>query len=177
MTDRVKNEELTDVCDRFFEQLDLYSEKDIKRRASFWPLQMLLLILCPKILEEVVNADSGAPLSTRHTRKRRFIDEVKKSLATSSHGSKQMTEAAAVTAIKLCRASTYVNIRDSSHIIFQLVQSVVSDLRFLMFNPAKPFARNQATVLQDAELMTDCFVSLFRITPHSTDAIKVFRKN
>ena len=172
MTGRAKNEELSDVCDRFFEQLDLFCENNNKRKASFWPLQMLLLLLSPKILEEVINADSGAPCSARHSRKRRFIDDVRKSLSGSSHG-KQMTEAAAVTAIKLCRASTYVNSRDSSNYIFHLVQSVVGDLKALIFNPAKPFARNQATVLQDADLMTDCFVSLFRITPHSTDAIKV----
>lgn len=174
MTDRQKNEELTDVCDRFFEQLDLYSENNNKRKAAFWPLEMLLLLLCPKILEEVVNADSGAPCSSRHLHKKRFIEDVKKSLSGSSHGSsKQMTEAAAVTAIKLCRASTYVSIRDSSNYIFHLVQSVVADLKSLIFSPSKPFARNQATVLQDADLMTDCFVSLFRITPHSMETIKV----
>lgn len=173
MTDRAKNEELTDVCDRFFEQLDLFSENNNKRKASFWPLQMLLLLLCPKILEEVVNADSGAPCSSRHLRKRRFVEDVKRSLSSHGSSSKQMTEAAAVTAIKLCRASTYVNCRDSCNYIFYLVQSVVGDVKGLIFNPAKPFARNQATVLQDADLMTDCFVSLFRITPHSTDAIKV----
>jgi neurofibromin 1 len=173
MTDRAKNEELTDVCDRFFDQLDVFSENNNKRKSSLWPLQMLLLLLCPKIIEEVVNVDSGAPCSQRHSKKRRFIEDVRRSLSSPHGSSKQMTEAAAVTAIKLCRASTYVNIRDSSNYIFNLVQSVVSDLKALIFNPSKPFARNQATVLQDADLMTDCFVSLFRITPHSADAIKV----
>ncbi|XP_013775789.2 neurofibromin-like, partial [Limulus polyphemus] len=63
------NEELADCCDRLFELLDSFAENNNKRKASVWPLQIMLLVLCPKILEEIVNADSGAPCSPRHFRK------------------------------------------------------------------------------------------------------------
>ncbi|XP_064460461.1 neurofibromin-like isoform X2 [Ornithodoros turicata] len=165
------NDELADACDRMFDLLDSFAENN-KRRAQAWPLQIMLLVLCPIILEEIVNADAGAPCSPRHLKKRQFIDSVKKALVPHS-SSKQLTEAAAVTCVKLCKASTYVNILDSGNVVFALVQAVINDLKLLLFNPAKPFARSQATVSQDVELMTDCFVSCFRINPHNNEALKV----
>ncbi|XP_040072137.1 neurofibromin [Ixodes scapularis] len=165
------NDELADSCDRMFDLLDSFAENN-KRRAQAWPLQIMLLVLCPIILEEIVNADSGAPCSPRHLKKRQFIDSVKKALV--PHGtSKQLTEAAAVTCVKLCKASTYINILDSNNVVFALVQVVINDLKLLLFNPAKPFVRSQATVTQDVELMIDCFVSCFRINPHNNEALKV----
>lgn len=169
----IKLDELSDVCDKLFEHLDAYSENNTKRKVNFWPLQMLLLLNCPKIVEEVVNVESGAPGSVKNAKKRKFIEDVRKSLSPHSSSAKQMTEAAIVTCVKLCRASTYINQRDSNNCIFVLVQSVINELKSLMFNSNKPFARNQATITQDAEFMTDCFVSLFRITPHNNEIIKV----
>ena len=37
-----------------------------------------------KILEEIVNADSGAPCSQRHSKKKQFIDSLKKHLGSHS---------------------------------------------------------------------------------------------
>lgn len=166
---RRPNEELADCCDRLFELLENFSENNNKRRASVWPLQIMLLVLCPKILEEIVNADSGAPCSPKHLRKRQFIDSVKRALA--SHSSnKQLTESAAVTCVKLCKASTYINILDSNNVVFALVQSIINDLKMLLFNASKPFVRSN--VNHDVDLMIDCFVSVFRITPHNNEALK-----
>lgn len=81
-----------------------------------------------KVLEEIVNADSGAPCSPRHCKKKQFIDGVKRAVGPHST-SKQQTEAAAVTCVKLCKASTYINIQDSSNVAFILVQSVINDLK------------------------------------------------
>lgn len=36
----------------------------------------MLLVLCPKILEEIINAENGAPLSPEHQKKKQFVDEV-----------------------------------------------------------------------------------------------------
>ena len=74
-----------------FELLDAFAENSNKRRQFSWPLQILLLVLCPKILEEIVNAETGAPCSQKHARKRIFVESVKKALVPhSSH--KQLTE-------------------------------------------------------------------------------------
>ncbi|CAG2065191.1 unnamed protein product, partial [Timema podura] len=132
----------------------------------------MLLVLSPKVLEEIVNADSGAPCSPRHSKKKQFIDSVKRAVGPHST-SKQLTEASAVTCVKLCKASTYINILDSNNVAFTLVQSVINDLKTLLFNPVKPFSRGQNYLLQDIDLMIDCFVSCFRIKPHNNEALKV----
>lgn len=69
---------------------------------------------------------------------RQFIDSVKKALV--PHGtSKQLTEAAAVTCVKLCKASTYINILDSNNVVFALVQVVINDLKVGFSHLLKPF--------------------------------------
>ena len=91
-----QNDELTKCCETFFDLLDNFAETKNKHRHAIWPLQIMLLILMPKVLEEIVNADAGAPCSPRHLKKKHFIDAIKKALQT--HGSnKTMTEAAAIT--------------------------------------------------------------------------------
>lgn len=168
---RNPNEELSKCCETFFDILDSYAENK-KSRSAVWPLQILLLILSPKVLEEIVNADSGAPCSPRHIKKKHFMEGIKKGL--NSHtSSKQLTESAAIAAIKLCKASTYININDSNNVTFQLVQSVINDLKALLFNVSKPFSRGQGYNVQDIDLMIDCWVSCFRIKPHNNEALKV----
>ncbi|RVE54409.1 hypothetical protein evm_000894 [Chilo suppressalis] len=167
------NEELSKCCDTLFDILQDSFSDNKKSRVAMWPLQIMLLVLNPKVLEEIVNADSGAPCSPRHTKKKLFIDSVKRGLSPQNN-SKQMTEAAVVTCVKLCKASTYLNIADSGNVTFVLVKSVINDLKSLLFNPAKSHVRgNVISGYSELELMTDCFVSLFRIMPHNNDALKV----
>lgn len=73
-----QQDDMVECCDRMFDNLN--AMEGTKRKAVVWPLQMMLLTLCPKILEEIINADSGAPLSPQHLKKKQFIDEVKKAL-------------------------------------------------------------------------------------------------
>ena len=95
----------------------------------------LTQVLTPTILEEIYNADTGAPCSSKHIRKKQFIDIVKKSLI--PHGSKAVTEAAAITCVKLCKAATYINILDSNNVVFSLVKTVIADLKQLLFKVNK----------------------------------------
>ncbi|XP_023718196.1 neurofibromin isoform X5 [Cryptotermes secundus] len=165
------NEELAKCCEGLFDILDSFADNK-KGRAAVWPLQIMLLVLSPKVLEEIVNADSGAPCSPRHSKKKQFIDSVKRAIG--QHGtSKQLTEAAAVTCVKLCKASTYINNLDSNNVAFTLVQNIINELKNLLFSPSKPFTRGQNYVLHDIDLMIDCFVSCFRIKPHNNEALKV----
>ncbi|XP_021921694.1 neurofibromin isoform X3 [Zootermopsis nevadensis] len=165
------NEELAKCCEGLFDILDSFADNK-KGRAAVWSLQIMLLVLSPKVLEEIVNADSGAPCSPRHSKKKQFIDSVKRAIG--QHGnSKQLTEAAAVTCVKLCKASTYINILDSNNVAFTLVQNIINELKNLLFSPSKPFSRGQNYVVHDIDLMIDCFVSCFRIKPHNNEALKV----
>lgn len=63
------NEELADCCDKLFELFNNFAQDSSRKKASVWPLQMMLLVLCPKILEEIANADTGAPCSAQHIKK------------------------------------------------------------------------------------------------------------
>lgn len=167
----VQNDELFRCCDTFFDLLDPLSESKNKYRSATWPLQLMLLVLTPKVLEEVYNADTGAPCSTKHIRKKQFIDTIRKSL--SPHGSKNMTEPAAVTCVKLCKAATYLNILDSTNVILSLVKSVINDLKVLLFKHDKPFSRGAGYLKEDIDLMIDCFLAIFRFNPHNNDTLKI----
>ncbi|XP_046596266.1 neurofibromin isoform X2 [Neodiprion lecontei] len=167
------NDDLSKVCGELFDILDTFADNKKGRAAAVWPLQIMLLILSPKVLEEIVNADSGAPCSPRHSKKKQFIDSVKRGLGMHGGSSRQLVEAAAVTCVKLCKASTYINILDSNNVAFTLVQNVINDLKALLFNPCKPFSRGQNYIAQDIDLMIDCFISCFRIKPHNNEALKV----
>ncbi|XP_015607506.1 neurofibromin isoform X2 [Cephus cinctus] len=168
------NEELAKVCGELFDILDTFTDNNNKKgRATLvWPIQIMLLVLSPKVLEEIVNADSGAPCSPKHSKKKMFIDSVKRGLGHSG-SNKQLAEAAAISCVKFCKASTYINNLDSNNVAFTLVQHVINDLTALLFNPCKPFSRGQNYIVQDIDLMIDCFVSCFRIKPHNNEVLKV----
>ncbi|CAH1800649.1 unnamed protein product [Owenia fusiformis] len=166
------NDELQDCCDKLLDIFHMFAETS-KRKAHVWPLQIMLLVLCPNILEEITNADSGAPCSQQHLKKKQFIDDLKRAISQQHGGNKQLTEGAVVTCVKLCKASTYININDRNNVLFILVTSIIADLKTSLFNPQKVFSRGQQNIGQDVDLMIDCFVSCFRITPHNKDLLKI----
>ncbi|KAI5706129.1 hypothetical protein M8J75_005102 [Diaphorina citri] len=166
------NEELSKCCEQLFDLLDGFVSDAKKFRATIWPLQMILLILSPKVLEEIVNAGSGAPCSPRHDKKRSYIDAVKKFIGPHNSSDKPQTQAAVITCVKLCKASTYINNLDSNNVVFALVQSVINELKAQLFTPHKPFSRGANYLNQDMDLMIECFVSGFRIKPHNNEALK-----
>uniref|UniRef100_A0A8D9EXY7 Neurofibromin n=2 Tax=Cacopsylla melanoneura TaxID=428564 RepID=A0A8D9EXY7_9HEMI len=86
------NEELSKCCEQLFDLLDGFVSDAKKFRATIWPLQMILLILSPKVLEEIVNANSGAPCSPRHDKKRSYIDAVKKFIGPHNSSDKPQTQ-------------------------------------------------------------------------------------
>lgn len=165
------NEDLGKACEELFDILDTFADNKKGRAAAVWPLQIMLLILSPKVLEEIVNAKT--PCSSRHSKKKQFIDSIKKGLGMHGSSSRQLAEAAAVTCIKLCKASTYINNLDSDNVIFTLVRHIMGYLRALLFNPGKVFSRGQSYVAEDIDLMIDCFVSFFRIKPHNNEILKI----
>lgn len=167
----MQSEDLTQCCDNLFDLLDNFAETKNRYRSSVWPLQLMLLILAPKVLEEIYNADTGAPCSAKHVRKKQFIDNIKKALSP-PYGSKAL-EPAAVTCVKLCKAATYINILDSNNVIFSLVQNIITDLKVLLFKPDKPFSRGTGYWKEDLDLMIDCFLAMFRINPHNNDTLKI----
>ncbi|CAF1287270.1 unnamed protein product [Adineta steineri] len=173
------NAELSDNCEKLFELLDSIGGEGNRRKAQYaWPLQMMLLVLCPIILEELVYAlEKGGPCSAEHLRKRNFVDGVKRQLHThvlgKQHSTGGLESAAVVTFVKLCKAATYINMRDSNNVLFVMVQSVMGDLKQILFNPLKPFPRGQDKVNVDLELMIEFFLACLRLSPHNNEVLKV----
>ncbi|GAA53823.1 neurofibromin 1 [Clonorchis sinensis] len=184
------SDELAECCERLFYLFTSLCAESGRKKLFVWPLQMMLLVLCPKILEEIINAENGAPLSPQHQKKKQFVDEVRKALSTHGHGGGSskpvITEAALLAAVNLCKASTYININDRNNILFVLVHSVYADLQAnafeipsfsplknLLFNPAKPYIRNSQNLAETEALLTEFFVASFRITPHNKNLLKV----
>jgi len=120
---------------------------------------------------------TGGPCSQEHLRKKNFLDSIKKALATSSGhhaSSRQSSEAAAVMAfVKLCKAASYINNKDSSNVLFVLVPSVMSDLKLILFNPGKPFSRGSDKAAQDIDLMIEFFLTCVRLNPHNNEVLKI----
>ncbi|KAM9732913.1 neurofibromin isoform 6-T6 [Menidia menidia] len=158
--------DMAEAAEKLFDLVDSFAES-AKRKAAVWPLQIILLILCPEITHTI----SKDTVEDSKANKKLFLDSLRKALA-GQGGSKQLMESAAIACVKLCKASTYINWEDHST-IFLLVQSIVMDLKALLFNPAKPFWRGTGSQNADMELMTDCFVSCFRINPHNNQHFKV----
>ncbi|MEQ2241034.1 Neurofibromin 1 [Ilyodon furcidens] len=156
----------TKAAEKLFDLVDSFAES-AKRKAAVWPLLIILLILCPEITHTI----SKDTVEDSKANKKLFLDNLRKALA-GQGGSKQLMESAAIACVKLCKASTYINWEDHST-IFLLVQSIVMDLKALLFNPAKPFWRGTGSQNADVELMVDCFVSCFRINPHNNQHFKV----
>lgn len=168
------NAELSTNCEKLFEHLDQFYEKQKGKAQSIWPLQTMLLVLCPIILEELVySIEKGGPCSQEHLKKKNFLDSLKKALAGHHTSSKQSSEVAAVLAfVKLCKSATYINNKDSSNVLFALVPSVISDLKTILFNPTKPFCRGDKAS-QDIELMIEFFLACVRLNPHNNEVLKI----
>ncbi|CAG8730221.1 7577_t:CDS:2, partial [Ambispora leptoticha] len=126
------------------------SEGNQKRRMVFWPLQTMLLILCPDILRSAVTADRGTAVS--------FLETLKKSLRKST-----FAEVAAICYVDICKAATYVSKSDSSALRL-IVPEIANELKEKLFNPNQPFI-TEAHV--DQRLMTDCLTALFHLNPRN----------
>ncbi|XP_063153356.1 neurofibromin isoform X2 [Candoia aspera] len=155
--------DLSDCAEKLFDLVDGFAEST-KRKAAVWPLQIILLVLCPEIIQDITKN----VVEENKMNKKQFLENLRKALAGHS-GSRQLTESAAIACVKLCKASTYISWEDNS-VIFLLVQSMVVDLKNLLFNPSKPFSRGNQNA--DIDLMIDCLVSCFRINPHNNQHFK-----
>jgi neurofibromin 1 len=169
------NAELSDNCERLFEQLDQLCDKQKTKVQIIWPLQIMLLVLCPIILEELVySIEKNGPCSQEHMKKKVFLDTIKKALVNGHHANttKQATEAAVISFVKLCKTASYINNKDSSNVLFVLIPAIMSDLKVILFNPAKQFSSGPDKTSQDIDLMIDFFLACVRLNPHNSEVLK-----
>ena len=94
---------------------------DNKRRVYFWPLQTMLLILCPDILLNAAMNDSRNNMS----KKAQFLEGLKKSLR-----NKSLMEIAGRCYVDVCKASTYVSKNDTSA-LRHIVPEIENELKVM----------------------------------------------
>ncbi|XP_015765754.1 PREDICTED: neurofibromin-like [Acropora digitifera] len=152
---RQPSPELSDYAEKLFDLVDSFAESS-KRKAAVWPLQIMLLILCPNTLKQIATGENV--LDSCKANKKEFLDHLKKALTST----KTLTEIAAVVCVNLCKVATYMKPEDNSVLCF-LVVEILNELKTLLFNASKPFSVGSGSFLTTDALMADCFVSSFRI--------------
>ncbi|KAG0224055.1 Ras GTPase activating protein ira2, partial [Actinomortierella wolfii] len=126
---------------------------DNKRRTVFWPLQTMLLILCPDILLNAAMSDMRNNLS----KKAQFLEALKKSLR-----NKSLMDIAARCYVDVCKAATYVSRNDNSA-LRHVVPEIENELKDILFTPERPYV--DADGLVDKETMSSCLTAFFRLNP------------
>ncbi|KAG0375555.1 MAG: hypothetical protein J3R72DRAFT_528012 [Linnemannia gamsii] len=126
---------------------------DNKRRIHFWPLQTMLLILCPDILLNAMNDDDRS----NQSKKAQFLAALKKSLR-----NKSLMEISGLCYVDICKASTYVSKNDTSA-LRHLVPEIENELKELLFTPGKPYLDADGTI--DKATMSACLTALYRLNP------------
>ncbi|CAG8509250.1 3861_t:CDS:10, partial [Acaulospora colombiana] len=141
-----------------FDMCNNSADNSKTRKAAFWPLQIMLLILCPDIL---LNAamDKADFRPARPTPRAQFLENLRKQLR-----GKTFADVAAICYVDICKASTYINTHDSLT-LRTIVPDIEDELKDKLFEPEKPFPSSDNV---DQQLMTDCLIALFRLNPKET---------
>ncbi|CAG8517845.1 8557_t:CDS:10 [Diversispora eburnea] len=131
------------------------TDNSARRKVAFWPLQTMLLILCPGILANAIKE----PQTSRPTNRVQFLDSLKRSLK-----GKSFADVAAICYVDICKASTYVA-KNENLALRMIVPEIENELTEKLFDPSKPFPNENHI---DQQLMIDCLVALFRLNPKKT---------
>eukprot|EP00795_Rhopilema_esculentum_P015875 gene15875-7206_t len=117
---REQQTQLSDVSDKLFVVVDVFSESS-KKRSATWPVQVMVLLLC----------------------QRTFLDNLKKALVSG----KATAESSVIACVQLCKASTYINREDN--VVCFLVAEVLNELKSLLFNSSRTFTFSQSVSVVD----------------------------
>lgn len=133
-----------------------------RKKAILWPLQTMLLILCPDILYSISTPEGSS--RNVNTKKTVFLATLKSSLRPG-----RMAELAAICYVDICKAATYVSKTDASA-LRHIVPDVENELRGQLFDPDKPLIADSlmsglGIIIDHRSLLADCLVAMFRLNP------------
>jgi hypothetical protein len=136
----------------------MFNEKT-KKSQSVWPVQTMVLLLCPKVLSDVIMLIKSGKSDSNYTKEKKFLETLKASLKT-----KDKADSAVACYVDLYKASSYLSKSDMGALRFWIseVQSVMLDR---LDNPVKtPDGK------PDVSLMVDFIVSAYRVNPRNAVA-------
>ncbi|KAI9476257.1 MAG: hypothetical protein EXX96DRAFT_293488 [Benjaminiella poitrasii] len=133
-----------------------------KRKAVFWPVQTMLLVLCPDIILSTSLASGRV-----QNKKAAFFNSLKKAMK-----GDRMSELAAICYVDLCRAATYVS-KDNMTGIRQVVPDVENELIDKLFDvhrsiDTESLSNSLGVMIDHRSLMADCIVTMFRLDTEKT---------
>lgn len=118
----------------------------------FWPVQTMLLVLCPDVIKRLKQKQVLDDVKMAEA----LLDRLQQSLGS---GNSQVTEVAILSYIDIVRASAYGS-NDNVSVLRQLVPQLEDGLRSALFNPQRPYCDAEGNT--NARLMKDCLVAYFR---------------
>ncbi|KAI9282283.1 hypothetical protein BY458DRAFT_429071 [Sporodiniella umbellata] len=133
-----------------------------KKKAIYWPVQTMLLVLCPDIMLSTSMIGGNG-----HSKKAAFLSSLQKAMK-----AERMAELAAICYVDICRAATYVSKNDMTA-IRQIVPDIETELIDKLFDSNRTGVTEQRAnslgVYVDYQgLMSSCIVALFRLDPEKT---------
>jgi len=136
--------------DTLFDLFDSWASGNVKK-SNYWPLQMLLLILCPDIMLQVTSY-SEKKKSKSLASKAKFLDALRKGIKTP-----KLADAVAVCYVDICKAATFVS-KSLQSGVRHIVPEIEIELKERLFVPQK----GEFTL--DRAVMVDCLVAFFRLS-------------
>ncbi|KAI7885924.1 uncharacterized protein EV154DRAFT_521553 [Mucor mucedo] len=133
-----------------------------KRKAIFWPVQTMLLVLCPDIM---LSTSLGSNRATN--KKTAFFSSLRKAMK-----GDRMGELAAVCYVDICRAASYIQ-KDDFTSIRQVVPDVENELIDKLFDvnhssDLDTLSHTLGVFIDHRCLMADCIVAMFRLDAEKT---------
>ncbi|SAM09354.1 hypothetical protein [Absidia glauca] len=143
-----------------FDQCNTLSDT-VRKKAILWPLQTLLLILCPDLLLAATVSESRGINNKRAA----FLMTLRSSLK----GGRTAGELAAICYVDICKAATYVP-KDMSIALRHIVPDIEIELKQRLFDiqqqlPADRFGTNLGIIIDQRCLLADCLMAMFRLNP------------
>lgn len=137
--------------DILFDTFDAMADNN-KKKTVFWPVQTMLLILCPDILGTITGKDPAQASSGKGA----FLSNLKKSLK-----AKNLADVAAISYVDICKACTFVSKSDKTSALRAIVPEIENDLKDRLFDVSHPFVNADGEI--DQQIMIDCLVASFRL--------------
>jgi neurofibromin 1 len=161
---------LTDSALKLYDEVDHFASSD-KKRNAVWPLQILLLFLCPKI---VMSFSAEETNRREQDNKSLFLYKAVSSMSSSN---RLVSDAGVQACVNVCRLCSYVNRLDTPVVKYfvTIFQSKVQDL---LFDAKKVYTRPSVVIPggqspDEQELMMHCLMALFRINHRNNYLAKV----
>ncbi|KAI8373844.1 hypothetical protein BD560DRAFT_393755 [Blakeslea trispora] len=132
-----------------------------RKKAILWPLQTMLLLLCPDFVTALSKADTN---SKNCSKKTVFLATLRSSLKPG-----RMAELAAICYVDICKAATYLP-KTEVYSIRNIVPEVENELRGQLFDSERPLISESlmsglGIIVDHRSLLADCLVAMFRLNP------------